>query len=121
MESHLQLCTVALVATLAWPVCYLCGASLEWQRFHFVFLCWAWLLLGGFAGACSLTPWLESLEPVEARPLAWFGLVVVISLHVVVAWLWLAPTRKEWLAMRQNGYEGLRRHQVEHGERGIDP
>lgn len=115
MDSHLQLCTVGLVATVAWPVCWLCGATPSWLAWHFAFLSWAWVLLGGFAGALAVSDMLErklaewALLPAQESPLAWFGLVVVIVGHMVAAWLWLAPTRAEYRAL------------INHGSAGVDP
>lgn len=59
MDSLLQLCTVALTSTLAWPVCHVCGADPRWLAWHFWFCVWAWVILGGFSGALALADWLE--------------------------------------------------------------
>jgi hypothetical protein len=123
MDSLLQLSTVAFVGTLAWPVAYASGAGADWQRFHFVFVVWAWVILGGFALFLQLSPWLvaQALKPVTEQPLAWLALVAFLAGWIVAAWLWLAPERAEYRAMMRGGYAGLRQHEIQHGERGIDP
>jgi len=117
MDSHLQLCTVGLVATVAWPVCWLCGATPSWLAWHFAFLAWAWVMLGGFAAALAISDMMErkltewALLPAQESPLAWV-LVVVFVVGSIGATVWLlAPVRHEYQALRA----------IHHGQSGIDP
>ena len=123
MDSHLQLCTVGLVATVMWPVCWLCGADPRWLAWHFAFLCWAWVMLGGFAGALAVSDMLErkltewAALPAQESPLAWFGLVVfvVLSIGATVWLMW-----PEWHLRREIMRRGASAI-LNHGRAGVDP
>lgn len=113
MDFHLQLCTVALVSTVAWPVCAACGADPRWLAWHFHFIVWAWVLLGGFAAAVAVSDMLErklaewALLPAVESPLAWFMLVVLVMGTIGTAWVMMAPVRAEYRSLITHGAAGL--------------
>ena len=123
MDSLLQLCTVALVATVAWPVCWLCGATSGWLAWHFHFLVWVWVMNGGFAAALALSDAAEkrlaewAAMPAQESPLAWFGIVlfVVLSIGTTVWLMW-----PEWHLRREITRRGASAI-LDHGRTGVDP